>query len=65
MTDREKYICGCNFAIRKLVERGSSAYAIIDDGKWITVPWKDILEWLDKEYKSCVMESEDNNERNN
>ena len=56
MTDREKYLCGCNYAIRKLVEKGSSSYAILDGDKWIEVPWKDILEWLNSEYKA---ESED------
>ena len=53
MTDREKYLCGCNYAIRKLVEKGSSSYVILDGDKWIDVPWKDILEWLDKEYQNC------------
>ena len=51
MTDREKYIRACMYAIHQLTYRGSNGYVLIDDGNWIDVPWKDVLEWLDKEYQ--------------
>jgi hypothetical protein len=55
--DREdKYLLGCLFAIHKLQEKGSKEYTVKVDGKWETIPWKEICEWIEKQY---AIESED------
>jgi hypothetical protein len=49
--DREdKYLLGCLFAIHKLQEKGSKEYTVKVDGKWETIPWKEICEWIEKQY---------------
>ncbi len=46
------YLLGCLYAINQLVERGSVEYAIIIDGEWKTIPWKEIYNWIEKKYKA-------------
>ncbi len=44
------YLLGCLFAVNHLIEKGSSEYAVRIDGKWHTVPWSEIREWIEKQY---------------
>jgi hypothetical protein len=49
--DREdKYLLGCLFAIHKLQEKGSKEYTVKVDDKWETISWKEICEWIEKQY---------------
>ena len=50
MTREEKYLLGCLHAINRLIEKGSSAYSVKVDGKWETIPWAEIKEWIGKQY---------------
>ena len=47
MTKEDKYLLGCLFAINQLREKGSSDYAVKVDGKWETIPWSEICEWIE------------------
>lgn len=50
MTREGMYISGCLFAVGRLIEDGSSSFAIKVSGEWKTVPWDEIIEWLEKQY---------------
>lgn len=50
MTREDMYMLGCLFAINRLIEKGSSSYAVKVNGKWETVPWEEIKEWIEKQY---------------
>lgn len=50
MTREDKYLLGCLFAINRLREKGSSDFAVKVDGKWETIPWSEICEWVEKQY---------------
>jgi len=50
MTGRQSYILGCDFAIHQLTKKGSEFYVVHEGNQYIQVAWKDILEWLEKEY---------------
>lgn len=56
MTREDMYMLGCLFAINRLIENGSSSYGIKVNGKWETVPWEEIKEWIEKQY---AIEQED------
>jgi hypothetical protein len=53
MTREEKYLLGCLFAVNRLTEKGSSTYAVKVNGKWETIPWTEIKEWIEKQ---CAIE---------
>ena len=46
-TRKDKYLLGCLYAISRLLDDGSSSFATKVDGKWETIPWKEICEWID------------------
>ena len=50
MTREDMYISGCLLAVDKLIENGSSIFAIKVNGKWETVPWNEIRAWIEKQY---------------
>lgn len=50
------YMLGCLFAVNRLIENGSSSFGIKINGKWETVPWEEIREWIEKQY---AIEQED------
>lgn len=50
MDREEKYLLGCLFAIHRLQEKGSVEFAVKVDGKWETISWKEICEWIEKQY---------------
>lgn len=50
MTRAEKCLLGCLFAVNRLIEKGSSTYAVKVNGKWETIPWTEITEWIEKQY---------------
>lgn len=50
MTREDMYLMGCLFAINRLIEKGSSDYGVKVDGKWETIPWAEIREWIEKQY---------------
>lgn len=50
MTKEEKCLLGCLFAVNRLIEKGSSTYAVKVNGKWETIPWTEIEEWIEKQY---------------
>ncbi len=50
MSKEEKYLLGCLFAVNRLIEDGSTTYAIKVDGKWEIIPWIEIREWIEKQY---------------
>ena len=55
MTKEDMYISGCLFAVNRLIEDGSSSFAIRVNDKWETVPWSEIREWIN----TRVAESEE------
>ena len=62
MTDKQRYIRGCMFAISKLMDKGSFAFTRLETvgnevqtTKWVYTPWTKIMDWLVLEF-----ESEDN-----
>lgn len=50
MTREDKYLLGCLFAINRLREKGSTEFATKVDGEWETISWKEICEWIEKQY---------------
>lgn len=50
MTREGMYISGCLFAVGRLIEDGSSSFAISVNDKWEIVPWDEIREWIEKQY---------------
>jgi len=50
MSREDMYFLGCLFAVNRLIENGSSSYGIKVNGKWETVPWAEIKEWIEKQY---------------
>ena len=56
MTTKQKYLMACDYAIRQLVKSGSSQLTIIE---WIDVPFVEVLNWLEEEYKQTEAESEE------
>jgi hypothetical protein len=47
MTREDKYLLGCLYAISKLLDDGSFAFATKVDGKWENIPWTEICKWID------------------
>jgi hypothetical protein len=50
MTREDMYISGCLFAVNRLIENGSSSFAISVNDNWEIVPWDEIREWIEKQY---------------
>lgn len=50
MSREDLYLLGCLFAVNRLIEKGSSSYAVKVNGKWETVPWEEIKEWIEKQF---------------
>lgn len=50
MKREDMYMSGCLFAVNRLIEDGSSVFAIRVNDKWETVPWSEIREWIEKQY---------------
>ena len=50
MSREDLYLLGCLFAIHQLQEKGSSYYGCKVDGKWESVSWDEICEWIEKQY---------------
>lgn len=52
MSDKQKYLMACQFAIMQLTRKGSCSVALDchSDNPTI-VKWKDVLEWIEKEYE--------------
>ena len=50
MTRAEKCLLGCLFAVNRLIEKGSSIFAVKVNGKVETIPWTEITEWIEKQY---------------
>lgn len=47
MSDEEKYIMACRYAIMEMIEKGSSSLALgIGSKNQTVVQWKDVLTWL-------------------
>jgi hypothetical protein len=59
MTTKQKYLIVCDYAIHKLVKTGSSQLSIIKGNAWIDVPFVEVLNWLEEEYKQTKAESEE------
>lgn len=59
MTTKQKYLLACDYAVRQLVKTGSSQLSIIKGNEWIDVPFAEVLNWLDEEYKQIKAESEE------
>ena len=52
MTDKQKYLRACEYAINEMIGRGSYSLAInIHSNQPTMVKWKDALEWVEKEYE--------------
>lgn len=62
MTAKQKYLMACDHAIRQLVKTGSSQLTIIEGDTWIDVPFTEVLNWLEEEYKQTKAESEATND---
>jgi len=50
MKREDLYMSGCLFAVNRLIEDGSSSFAIRVNAKWEIVPWDEIREWIEKQY---------------
>lgn len=50
MTREDKYLLGCLYAINRLQEKGSTEYVVRVDGNMERVTWKEICEWIEKQY---------------
>lgn len=50
MTREDLYMSGCLFAVNRLIDGGSSSFAIRVNDKWEIVPWDEIREWIEKRY---------------
>lgn len=50
MTKEDMYMLGCLFAVNRLIENSSSNFGIKVSGKWETVPWEGVREWIEKQY---------------
>lgn len=50
MTREDMYMLGCLFAVNRLIENGSSNCSVKVSGKWETIPWAEIKEWIEKQY---------------
>lgn len=61
MSREDKYLLGCLFAINRLREKGSTEFATKVDGEWETIPWKEICEWIKKQYAIESRGEEDGN----
>ena len=46
MTKEEMVIKGCMFAVNEMIGNGSNMFAHRKDGKWETMGWREILEYL-------------------
>ena len=46
----------CDYAIRQLVKTGSSQLTITKGNTWIDVPFVEVLNWLEEEYKEANAE---------
>ena len=52
MTNKQKYLLGCNFAIMQLTKYGSIEFLMHDENDdVVTVKWNEILEWLNSEFE--------------
>lgn len=56
MTTKQKYLMACDYAIRQLVKTGSNQLSIIKGNTWIDVPFAEVLNWLEEEYKQTNAE---------
>jgi hypothetical protein len=61
MKREDKYLLGCLFAIHQLQEKGSTEYAVRVGDEWETIPWKEICDWIEKQYaiESYAIESDE------
>lgn len=54
MTERQKCLRACSFAVIEMIERGSSSLVMdIHSGNPTSVKWNDVLEWIEKEEKAA------------
>lgn len=50
MTEKQKCLRACSFAVIKMIESGSSSLAMdIYSDNPSTIKWSDVLEWIEKE----------------
>lgn len=50
MTNEEKYLLSCLFAVNRIIEKGGTDYGIKIDGKWEMVPWEEVRKWIEEQY---------------
>ena len=50
MTREKICLLGCLFAVDRLIEKGSSTYAIKINGNLKTILWTEVEEWLEKQF---------------
>ena len=48
-TKHELRLKACQYAVLTLVQKGSHAFGTKENGKFETVEWREVLEWLDDE----------------
>lgn len=52
MTDKQKYLLACQFAIHQLTSKGSCSMVMdVHSDNPTVVQWKDVLDWIEKEYE--------------
>ena len=57
MTERQKCLRACSFAVIEMIERGSSSLVMdIHSGNPTSVKWNDVLEWIEKEEEKAANE---------
>ena len=50
MRREDMCLLGCLFAIHQMQEKGSFSFAHKVNGKWETIPWSEVCEWIEKQY---------------
>ena len=57
MTERQKCLRACSFAVIEMIERGSSSLVMgVHSGNPSTVAWSDVLAWIEKEEETAADE---------
>lgn len=46
-----KYLYGCLTAIDEMMNKGYRSFGIKVDGKWETIPWSEIRDWVEEQIK--------------
>lgn len=52
MNKKCKYLYGCLTAVNEMMHQGYRSCGIKVDGKWETIPWSEISDWIIEQLKT-------------